>query len=714
MPRAAAPTGGKRGLSAVLSVFCLAVLSSCPGGAYAQQCSETVEIEVPYVGGPPDVVAECLAKYPKDYCPTPFPTFPVSKEMSPTCDIALVGAGTGGLYMALRLIEEKKVTGAGLCVFEATERVGGRIYSLRGMGPDKDLSVDIGGYRTWPRFTPVTHELITKKLGIPMGCYENELEGGCLKYNIVDKDGSKDGFASMPEALMKKLSDAGARWFPLFELESMKQEAAKGATELTFKNGAKATAKAHVILNIPQRPLLKIVRASSLPEGGVSESTYRALHTVQTEIVTKLYMYYPDAWWYNLNLTQGDMNFEGDATKMLLQGRYHDGHVKCKGEGSDKKCHGFLMTVYAHDYAGEKAMYFRRFQSQRGEATTIISDTDPEGALFLKHAHSRIVDYHVYNMPDDVKAKVGKSQFEITQAIGSQPPPFAVLGTWGTATLGAGGGWHGWTDLTYKGDAMKPLNSYNIHVVNEAYSNVQGWAEGALQLADTVLKEKFGVSSPWPFDVPEVRQIVRQTNVEVKCADDVEVDTNPPGTEVAEDDAHLCFVAGTPVHMADGSVKNIEDVVVGDIVKTGGAGAGKVTAALKHAVDGGKAELAVLRLGDDAAAGEIVGSRTHPGSPACLRRPPPASAPRVTTPSRGRRCTARRAPRWRPGRSTSSSTWKWTATRQASPSTRTSSALRASTWRPAWATTRSSTAASPARTSGRRRRPSRLRRTTTP
>ena len=79
------------------------------------------------------------------------------------------GAGTGGLYMALRLIEEKKVTGAGLCVFEATERVGGRIYSLRGMGPDKDLSVDIGGYRTWPRFTPVTHELITKKLGIPMG-----------------------------------------------------------------------------------------------------------------------------------------------------------------------------------------------------------------------------------------------------------------------------------------------------------------------------------------------------------------------------------------------------------------------------------------------------------------------------------------------------------------------------------------------------------------
>lgn len=57
----------------------------------------------------------------------------------------MVGAGTGGLYFAMRLIEAGKVNGSDVCIFESTDRVGGRIYSLRGLGPKKDLSVDAGG-----------------------------------------------------------------------------------------------------------------------------------------------------------------------------------------------------------------------------------------------------------------------------------------------------------------------------------------------------------------------------------------------------------------------------------------------------------------------------------------------------------------------------------------------------------------------------------------
>jgi hypothetical protein len=47
-----------------------------------------------------------------------------------------------------RLVDEGKVTAEEVCVFEMTERVGGRLFSLRGLGPDSDLSVDAGGYRT--------------------------------------------------------------------------------------------------------------------------------------------------------------------------------------------------------------------------------------------------------------------------------------------------------------------------------------------------------------------------------------------------------------------------------------------------------------------------------------------------------------------------------------------------------------------------------------
>ena len=53
----------------------------------------------------------------------------------------------------MRLVDENKVSASDVCIFEATERVGGRLYSLRGFGPDHKLTVDAGGYRTWPEYT---------------------------------------------------------------------------------------------------------------------------------------------------------------------------------------------------------------------------------------------------------------------------------------------------------------------------------------------------------------------------------------------------------------------------------------------------------------------------------------------------------------------------------------------------------------------------------
>jgi cation diffusion facilitator CzcD-associated flavoprotein CzcO len=67
--------------------------------------------------------------------------------------LAVIGAGAGGLYSAMRLVETGKYAAKDICIFEATDRVGGRIYSLRGFGPDHDITVDAGAYRTWPEFT---------------------------------------------------------------------------------------------------------------------------------------------------------------------------------------------------------------------------------------------------------------------------------------------------------------------------------------------------------------------------------------------------------------------------------------------------------------------------------------------------------------------------------------------------------------------------------
>ena len=46
------------------------------------------------------------------------------------------------------MLDEGVVKGSDICIFDMTERVGGRLMSLRGLGPDGDLTVDAGGYRT--------------------------------------------------------------------------------------------------------------------------------------------------------------------------------------------------------------------------------------------------------------------------------------------------------------------------------------------------------------------------------------------------------------------------------------------------------------------------------------------------------------------------------------------------------------------------------------
>ena len=68
-----------------------------------------------------------------------------ASALSPySCDTAIVGGGPGGLYSALRLANSSTVKS--LCVFEALDRFGGRVHSLR-VGKRDDLVVDLGAYR---------------------------------------------------------------------------------------------------------------------------------------------------------------------------------------------------------------------------------------------------------------------------------------------------------------------------------------------------------------------------------------------------------------------------------------------------------------------------------------------------------------------------------------------------------------------------------------
>lgn len=145
---AAAMNENTRPMAALLAAGAAGMMG---GGvqAHDDQCMPTVQVVVEAPAAYRGAVETCLDEINNpDICPEFFPEFPTCDDPEPMCKIAVVGAGTGGLYTALRMVDEGMVDATDVCIFEQTERVGGRLVSLRGLGPDGDMTIDAGGYRT--------------------------------------------------------------------------------------------------------------------------------------------------------------------------------------------------------------------------------------------------------------------------------------------------------------------------------------------------------------------------------------------------------------------------------------------------------------------------------------------------------------------------------------------------------------------------------------
>ena len=75
----------------------------------------------------------------------------------------------------------------------------------------------------------------------------------------------------------------------------------------------------------------------------MSEDVHRAIHSLQPVYAIKFYLYYSDAWWITkLKTPEGSFQAGGNAVSPPLEGRYHDGDVKCNADKT--ACHGFLQV----------------------------------------------------------------------------------------------------------------------------------------------------------------------------------------------------------------------------------------------------------------------------------------------------------------------------------------------------------------------------------
>ena len=424
------------------------------------------------------------------------------------CSLAVVGAGWGGAYAAWRLaVDTSTIDASKVCVFEANGRVGGRIYSLRGLPGFADLAVDVGGYR-FQETQKLPADLVWNALKLATACYDWNCTAQCegtTCYVIKDAYGNNAGYATGIEAMLTELEDAGAGRQVYFASRLTSLDAAphvsQSASQLTFANGRSVTAD-KVVLNLPGNALEGLDQSSLI--FGASNRTETLLDSVYTFGMNKVYAWYDDAWWNTkLKLMEGyfDQN-KPLAYPAPLEGRYHDGPQRCVigkdtagvpvYSGSKVKggnCSGALEVYY-----GRAQSYYQRLMSSLLQPLTVITQGQGEHEKAIDDVHAHLMAYHA----DQLKA-VGVDPSKVPK------PKTIVLSNWipdGKYTPGIGSLWDGNKRATDEERKVvrKPLPSHEVYVVNQDYGYQSGWAVGSLTMAEKVLQAELGVPMPTWLD----------------------------------------------------------------------------------------------------------------------------------------------------------------------------------------------------------------------
>ena len=297
-----------------------------------------------------------------------------------------------------------------------------------------------------------------------------------------------DGYEALPRALgdafvqvrgelrLNHRLDSMARHRGKYALKFVRTTTAADGTTTDEKNSpvSKVFAK-KVVLAMPRRSL-ELVRWEPFQRPDVSE----LITAVISQAAFKLFLAYPYPWWSTLGLAAGR-----SITDMPLRQTFYFGTEGAQ-PGADPDNMNSLMMVSYNDLGSVP------FWKALEQGDPFRGHPNP----FVKKGKE--VKPHEFNVTSQM---VDAAQAQVRELHGVKfvPEPYsAVYHDWSEDPYGAG--WHAWKagyrfwDLMPK--VRQPVSGEDVFICGEAYSINQGWVEGALQTADLVLQEHFGMKPP--------------------------------------------------------------------------------------------------------------------------------------------------------------------------------------------------------------------------
>ena len=301
--------------------------------------------------------------------------------------------------------------------------------------------------------------------------------------------GFKKGFQQVPESVAMLFKDIGGEirlWSKVDGFERIDDKfllSVKGET----------IAADSLILAMPRRSLDLLAPKSPLLQG---ERIQSLISSVTPRPLFKLFTTYTSPWWRAAGYTDAEGNFvpvESGRTVTDLPVRQTYYWPKDDGTPATE---GPSMLMASYD-DGTNVGFWDGLRPQRRQAwkkgleiAEIINPFQGE----CSEEERKFNPWFQYQAPKPMVAEVARQLAKIHDLSYTPEVQNAAFRDWGDDPFG--GGWNSWNIGLQSSEVIpkivKPLEYCPLYICGEAYSNSQGWVEGALETADLVL-EKFDI-----------------------------------------------------------------------------------------------------------------------------------------------------------------------------------------------------------------------------
>ena len=352
-------------------------------------------------------------------------------------------------------------------------------------GEAYELSVDAGGYNS---------TLLNWNAADAIPWYLSDF-GISPKYK-----GFKQGFQQVPKLLAQRFQECGnpkgkiCLWSKVdgFEWDGTKFTLSVSPTGPTLPPPYQVSAKS-LILAMPRRSLDLLAPNSPLLQ---EQEVERLISSVTPRPLFKIFTTYTSPWWRAAGYTDAEGNFvpvESGRTVTDLPVRQT--YYWSKDDGTPAT-EGPSMLMASYD-DGTNVGFWDGLRPQRRQAwkkgLEVAETIDPfQGEC--SEEERKCNPWFQYQAGKPMVAEVARQLAAIHDLSYTPEVQNAAFRDWGDDPFG--GGWNSWNIGVQSSEVIpkivKPLDDCPLYICGEAYSNSQGWVEGALETADLVL-EKFDI-----------------------------------------------------------------------------------------------------------------------------------------------------------------------------------------------------------------------------